>query len=157
MRTFKEFLKESGTYGGRVISTDKNFIDLKTKETLNELNRSLLQVSGAGFVNPYNALEKVSKVLSSYGLYIPRMNILNEPSGQVVFEMQQFGGFTGQSLKYDNSVNGIQTSYQMTLPNQESPDPKYFLFFTYQMNENSVYNCISIILNQEEINAFVMA
>lgn len=157
MKTFKEYLVEGGTHGCPVISTEKNHADLKNEQTVNELNRSLLQVSGVGFVNPYNALEKVSKVLSAYGLMVPRVNMLQEPGGQVVFEMQQFGNHTGQIMKFDQVVNGIQTNSGI-IPPQESDntDPKRFLYFAYTMNENAIYECYAVILTSEEISAFVM-
>ena len=153
MKSFKEFLTESGTHGVPVISTDKNNADLKIKSTIDELNRSLLQVSGVGFVNPYNALEKISKVVSSYGLNIPRINSLSEPGGRVIIEFSQFGNHTGYVPKFNQVVNGIQTNSGPVPPQGSSnSDPKHYLYFAWQMNEDSVYDCYAVVMDQEGVN-----
>lgn len=136
MKKFKEYLKEAGTHGVPVISIEKNHADLKSIMTMNELNRNLSQVSAVGFVNPYNALEKISKVLSSYGLTIPRVNILSEPGGTYVFEMQQYGNHTGWVPVVSGEINGVETIGKM-MPH----DQKISLHFSYNSNKDGVYEC----------------
>lgn len=156
MKTFKKFLQESGTKGVPVVSIDKNHVDLKSVMTINELNRNLSQVSSVGFVNPYNALEKISKVISTYGLTIPRVNMLNEPNGKVVFEMQQFGNHTGWVPVLGKEINGMQTIGKMVPPQgSDNTDQKIFLYFSYHANSEGIYECHASVMGSEAVSSFI--
>lgn len=139
---FKEFLKEGGTKGVPVISIDKTHVNLKEKNTLDEVNKNLDQALSIGFVNPYQALEKASKILSFYGLSVPKAFHLNEPEGAVVFEMTQFAQHTGWSREFNNVVNGIQASGDYCSPGEAmEADKEFALHFTYGTDENGIFSC----------------
>jgi hypothetical protein len=145
---FKEFLKEGGTHGAPVITIDKNHVSLKEKNTLDEINKNLAQEMGVGFVNPYAALEKVSKILTFYGLYTPKAFHLNEPGGSVVFEMNQFAQHTGWSREFNNTVNGIQASGDFVTPGQAmAKDEDFALHFNYSRNDKGIYECKAQVIS----------
>lgn len=137
MKSFKEFLIEGGTKGVPVISTDKQHVDLRETNTVNELNRALTQVTGAGFINPYSALERVRKIVVEYGLSIPQVGFLNEPGGNLVFEMCQFGKPYG----YAKSMNG-----DIEKNGEEIP---YKLHFKYELHQEGYYTASAVLVSTE--------
>lgn len=153
MKSFKEYLIEGGT---PLVSTQREVkANLDEPETVDELNRFLAQVTAAGFVNPYAALQAVSKTLSTYGIVLPAVLYLPEPQGEEVFEVEQWGVHPGYSHKFDAQDKlGIQTNpgivpYQDVKTAPEENDESLYVYFTYEMNVNGTYDVFCMVVDNE--------
>ena len=126
MKTFKEFIKESCNFP--VVSIDNTKVGIGNSEALNELNKNLSTSLSVGFVNLYGAFEKAKKILSMYGIELPKPEIEPDWSSEsgnikIVFGTKNISGET------------LDGKFKLDM------DPKQI--FAFDMNysrENGIYN-----------------
>lgn len=142
MIKFREFINEGG-YNVPVVSLDKEKVNLSNKSTRNEINRNLAAVLSSGSTNPYGSWIRVSKVLSMYGINLPKVVFQDAEEGEEVVEIQQFGGRWGASL--DGTVSQ---------PNDvEYTD--YYLYFSYGIGESGFYESFATVTDEEGLNGLI--
>ena len=75
MKSFKQFLnEETMPYAG----TAKGIINIENSSVRDGLNSQLAGVTTGKFVTPYIALERVSKALANFHIFIPRFTNFDE-------------------------------------------------------------------------------
>jgi hypothetical protein len=142
MINFREFISEGG-YNVPVVSLDKEKVNLSNESTRNEINRNLAAVLSSGSTNPYGSWIRVSKVLSMYGVNLPRVIFQDAEEGEEVVEIHQFGEKWGASL--DGTV---------TQPNDVGY-PDYYLYFNYGIGENGFYESFATVTDEEGLNDLI--
>lgn len=95
MKKFSQFVSE--LYNTNVVSIEKTHNDINKEEALNELNKNLGIAMAGDFVNIGEALHKVKKILSMYGIEIGEVNISNEDSGNIFIPINKFNS-SGEGL-----------------------------------------------------------
>lgn len=113
MKNFKQFVSE--LYNTNVVSIEKNHNNINTEETLNELNKNLAIAVAGDFSNIGEALHKVKKILTMYGIEIGKVDISNEKSGNISIPVG----------KFSSSGEGFS---KVTGPNQEDNETHRFNF-----------------------------
>lgn len=86
MKSFKEFILEYG-YNTAVTSIDKMTVNLDDPHTITELNKNLSISLSRGFSNPLEALHSAKKILSMYGLELPKVEFHPKEEGVEKFEL----------------------------------------------------------------------
>jgi hypothetical protein len=139
MLGFREFILEGG-YNVPVISLSKEKIDLSKADTRNEINLNLTLELSRQWINPYSAWLRISKVLSMYGITLPRVVFQDEEESEEVVVINQFGGAFGAEL------DGTQTT-----PNHSTED-EYYLYFNYGIGEDGFYETFAVVVDEERLN-----
>jgi hypothetical protein len=123
MKTFKQFLESAG-YNVPVVSIEKRRNSLNRPETLRELNKNLSIALSVGFPSVGNAVLKARKILSMYGIELPKIEDedldWSDKKGKFSKEFH-FRNVSGE--KFDGSVDS---------PDEE--DTEYRLDFEYELN-----------------------
>ena len=136
---FREFLNEGG-YHIPVVSISKDKIDLSKKKTRDEINRNLAAVLSREYTNPYCALQRVSKILSMYGINLPKIILHDDIEGEVVIVLNQFGETVGARL--DGTINTLQ-----------NPDTdELFLVFEYELSDHGFIESEATVVTEEELD-----
>ena len=143
MQTFREFVINEGGYNVPVVSIDKEKVNLSVDATRNEINRNLAAVLSSDSINPYGSWIKLSKILSMYGINLPRVVFDNAEEGEEVIAINQFGGAWGASL--DGTV---------TQPN-DYEEPEYYLYYSYGIGESGFYETYAVIVDGNGLNDLI--
>ena len=117
--------------------TSKGFIGVDDAGVRDNINSLLTGATSKSFLTPYSALEKVSKVLANYHIFLPKYTFAEGNSGVTAFEVNQFGekmGMTNQGI--------VKTA-------EDSP---YFIYFEYQMNDSGMFEVFSEIVTEDELS-----
>ena len=117
--------------------TSKGFIGVDDAGVRDNINSLLTGATSKSFLTPYSALEKVSKVLANYHIFLPKYTFAEGNSGVTAFEVNQFGekmGMTDQGI--------VKTA-------EDSP---YFIYFEYQMNDSGMFEVFSEIVTEDELS-----
>jgi hypothetical protein len=139
MFNFREFLNEGG-YHLPVVSISKDKVDLSNDITRDEINRNLSAVMSQQWINPYSALLKVTKLLSMYGITLPKIVLDNEIDDELVIVLNQFGPKIGAKL--DGTINTVQ-----------NPDEgEFYLIFQYNLSDSGFLECFSSVATEDELN-----
>lgn len=139
MIRFCEFLNEGG-YHVPVVSISKDKIDLSNSLTRDEINTNLSAVLSQEWNNPYCGLQKVSKILSSYGINLPKIILDSELEDEVVIVLNQFGETIGANL--DGSINTT-----------ENPDVnELYLIYTYELSDNGFIQASAKVVTESELD-----
>lgn len=123
MKTFKEFLESAG-YNVPVVSIEKRRNSLNRPETLRELNKNLSIALSVGFPSVGNALMKVRKILSMYGIELPKIE------DEDMDWSDKKGNFSTK-FHYRN-VSGEKFDGSVDSPDEE--EMEYQLDFNYELN-----------------------
>ena len=94
MKSFRDYLKED------VVPTavvKDGSIDLEREVVRAQINSSLASVLADPSVTPYNALVRVSKVLSYFSIILPKRVYLDGEKGIEAIELRQFGDRMGMT------------------------------------------------------------
>lgn len=142
MITFREYIIEGG-YNVPVVSLDKEKVDLSTPSTRDEINRNLAAVLSSNSVNPYGSWIRISKVLSMYGINLPKVSLQNAEEGEEVVVIDQFGG-----------AWGADTAGNITSPNQMEI-PEFYLYFSYGIGDSGFYECFAVVTDERGLNEFI--
>ena len=117
--------------------TSKGFIGVDDAGVRDNINSLLTGATAKSFLTPYSALEKVSKVLANYHIFLPKYTFAEGNSGVTAFEVNQFGekmGMTNQGI-----VKTVE-------------DSPYFIYFEYQMNDLGMFEVFSEIVTEDELS-----
>lgn len=140
MIKFKDYLKEmvtAGTIGKYLMQAGINSKGLENPLTRQTLNAQLSKTTSHDFITPYIALGAISRVLAYANIILPQYVFLNKEGGETVFDVNQFGRMDGVNLDGSKVVN-------------EFKEP-YYVYFTYDMNEEGYYDVFAAIVNSEEL------
>lgn len=142
MFNFREFLNEGG-YHMPVVSISKDKIDLSHGKTRDEINRNLSAVLSREWTTPYAGLLAAGKILSMYGINLPKIILEDDIEGELVVVLNQFGETVGAKL--DGSINTL-----------ENPDThELYLVFEYGLSENGFIESFATIVTEEELNVML--
>lgn len=133
MKKFKEFINEETTPQAL---TDKNFIGVEDPSVRDNINSLLSGVTAKSVVTPYVSLERVRKALAYYHIYLPAHQFMEGNSGNIVFNISQFGQKYGQ------------TNTGEFLSKDDSP---YYLYFEYQMNDLGLFDVFAEVVDDDEL------
>ena len=161
MKSFKQFLNEETM---PYASNAKGIIDIENSSVRDGLNSQLAGVTAEKVITPYIALERVSKALANYHIFIPRHSFLEGDSGMLVWPINQFGLKIGQqndgSFVQDGVVlkdtsKGIESEGEdnkvMSEPNRET-EKKFSIFFEYRQSDCGMFNVFCEVVSQEELD-----
>ena len=133
MKKFKEYVNEEIT--PRAL-TDKNFVGVENSSVRDNINSLLSGVTTKSVVTPYVSLERVRKALAYYHIFIPAHQFMEGNSGNVIFNISQFGEKYGQT----NTGEFISKN-----------DSPYFLYFEYQMNDLGLFDVFAEIVDDDDL------
>lgn len=133
MKTFKKYLDEEVNLSANVHS-GKTGIDLSAVR--DNINAYLNGVTACTFITPYIALERVSKVLANYHIFLPKYTFMEGDSGLAVFNVNQFGGKVGM-----NDDGEVVTS----------DDSPFSFYFEYNMNDSGTFDVFAEIVDEDEL------
>lgn len=139
MLKFKDYLSEGGP--APVVSVDVTKVDVSKLETRLEINRNLTAVLSQDFVNPYAGWVKCNKVLSNYGIQLPRSIFPDLKSGSEVFVVRPYGGIHG--AKIDGTI---------TAPGHTEESDECYFKYTYKIDEHGFYRCTGEIMEEGEVS-----
>jgi len=139
----------------QVVDIEKNNADFNMLATRMEINQNLALVLAPKFFNPYMGWLKVAKVLSMYGIVLPRVIFKDLLDGEEVVVLQQFGEKSGADIsKPTDRVDG-----HITPPNAEVGDPReyhqeYYLVFKYELDweDGSFYTMTARVVDEDEMD-----
>jgi hypothetical protein len=161
MKSFKQFLnEETMPYAG----TAKGIINIENSSVRDGLNSQLAGVTTGKFVTPYIALERVSKALANFHIFIPRHSFLEGDSGMLVWPINQFGIKFGQqndgTFVQDGEVlkdtsKGIHPEGEdnkvVSEPNKNVEKP-FSVIFEYRQSDCGMFNIFCEVITQEELD-----
>jgi hypothetical protein len=161
MKSFKQFLNEETM---PYASSARGVIDIENSSTRDGLNSQLAGVTAGKFVTPYIALERVSKALANFHIFIPRHSFLEGDSGMFVWPINQFGIKFGQNndgtFVQDGAVlkdtsKGIHPEGEdnkvVSEPNRETDKP-FSVFFEYRQSDCGMFNIFCEVVSQDELD-----
>jgi len=133
MKKFKEYINEEITPQAL---TDKNFVGVENSSVRDNINSLLSGVTTKSVVTPYVSLERVRKALAYYHIFLPAHQFMEGNSGNVIFNISQFGEKYGQT----NTGEFVSKS-----------DSPYFLYFEYQMNDLGLFDVFAEVVDDDEL------
>lgn len=134
MKSFKNHILNEEVNLAAYVASGK--LDVDDPAVRDSINTFLNGVTGRGFLTPYIAYERVSKVLANFHIHLPRTTFLENDSGMVVLPVSQFGG------KF-----GMQNDGQVYMKNTSD----YHIYFEYRMNDKGIYDVFCEILDGTEL------
>lgn len=111
-------------------------IDINDSAVRDTVNSMIEGVTAHCFLTPYIALERVSKVLANFHIYLPKYTFMEGDSGLATFPVHQFGEKVGMT-------NDGQVITKATSP--------YTLWFEYQMNDQGKYEVFCSVVDGDEL------
>lgn len=161
MKSFKQFLNEETM---PYATNARGVIDIEDSSVRDGLNSQLAGVTASKFVTPYIALERVTKALANYHIFIPRHSFLEGDSGMLVWPINQFGIKFGQQDNGEFVQNGEvlkdtskgvepegEDNKVIPVPNKEVDRP-FSVFFEYRQSDCGMFNVFCEIVSQEELD-----
>ena len=141
MISFKDYIKECGD-GMDIpsIKISKEQIDCSKEETRDEINDNLYRGLDPHFLNPYIGWVRASKLLSLYGIALPRVIFQDLEDGEEVVAINQFGDVVGAT------TNGV---------NMEPENTEYYFYFSYGRTEDGHYECYAEITDSDGLDELV--
>ena len=134
MKSFKNFINEE-TMPYAV--TGKGIIDINDSAVRDGLNGQISGITNGKFLTPYIALERVSKALANFHIFLPKYTFMEGDSGSAVFDCNQFG------LKMGQTDDG-----QVVTAN----DNKLFVFFEYRMSDCGMFDVFCEIVDETDLD-----
>ena len=128
-----EYLREeTNPFSG----TPEGFVGIEDSATRDYLNALLAGITSGRFLTPYIALERVSKVLASYHIFLPKTSFLEGDSGSAIWPVNQFGGKVGM-----NNDGEVVTA----------PVSDFSVYFEYRMSDMGTYIIFCEVVDQDEL------
>ena len=137
MKTFKNFINEETM---PFAQTEKGVMDVRNPEVRDSINTLLDSATAMGFITPYTALEKVSKVLANFHILLPKYTFASGNDGMTIFEINQFGPKIGM-----NDSGEVVTK-------ESSP---YYIYFEYATNESGMFEVFASVVDEEELSDII--
>jgi hypothetical protein len=160
MKSFKQYINEETM---PYASTSRGAIDVSDDAARDGLNSLLTGVTNSKFLTPYIALERVSKVLANFHIFIPKHSFLQGDSGMFVWPINQFGLKFGQTndgkfmkdgeVLKDSSKGDHEEGEDFNIIDQPETDSEdeYSVFFEYQLSDCGMYEVFCEIVDKEEL------
>ena len=120
MKTFKQFIFESGI-NVPVVSIEKTEVDLDNPNTVNEINKNLSIALSKDFANAGEGLNAAKKVLTMYGIELPKIDFNSEDKGSVKVLIGQY-------------TSSGESHYNVTPPFSER-NTNHSFTFTYELKD----------------------
>lgn len=133
MKTFRRIVKEEVNLSANV---EGNRIDIEDSSVRDQVNSYLNGVTAGCFLTPYIALERVTKVLANYHIFLPRYSFMSGDSGAAVFPVNQFGTRIG--MRNDGQVVTKHPS-------------SFHVYFEYRTNDEGKYDVFCEIVDDEDL------
>ena len=121
MKTFREFVSEA--YNVPVVTIDKTMVNLNDPETVNEINKNLSIVLSKDFSNIGEGLNSAKKVLTMYGIEVPKIDFKSETKGKATVSIGQY------------KTSG-ESDYNISGPFQEKNENHTFSFY-FELKDGS--------------------
>lgn len=161
MKSFKAFLNEETM---PYAATAKGVMDISDNYVRDGLNSQIAGVTSGKFVTPYIALERVSKALANFHIFIPRHSFLQGDSGMFVWPINQFGIKIGQredgTFVRDGEVLK-DTSKGIHIEGEDNKvvsepitevEEKFSIFFEYRQTDCGMFAVFSELVTQDELD-----
>lgn len=161
MKSFKQFLNEETM---PYATNARGIIDIEDSSVRDGLNSQLAGVTAGKFVTPYIALERISKALANYHIFVPRHSFLEGDSGMFVWPINQYGIKFGQNndgtFVQDGEVlkdtsKGIHPEGEdnkvVSEPNRDVNKP-FSIFFEYRQSDCGMFNIFCEVVSQDELD-----
>lgn len=161
MKSFKQFLNEETM---PYATTAKGIMDITDSSVRDGLNSQIAGVTAGKFVTPYIALERVSKALANFHIFIPRHSFLEGDSGMFVWPINQYGIKIGQRndgtfvrdgevLKDTSKGPHIEGEDNKTVsePNTDVEKP-FSVFFEYRQSDCGMFEVFCEVVDQDELD-----
>lgn len=137
MKKFNEYITEEITPQAL---TDKEFVGVESESVRDNINSLLSGVTTKPVVTPYISLERIRKALAYYHIFIPAHQFMDGNSGNVIFNINQFGQKYGQT----NSGEFVTKN-----------DSPYSLYFEYQMNDSGLFDVFAEIVDDDDLEELI--
>lgn len=145
MLRFKEFVlieeDEDGEYGLAVAPISKETTSLSDTQTIDEINSNLNGGLDFPWLNPYGGWMRASKLLSMYGITLPKVIFKDMLDGEEIVPITQFGEKVGAGL--------------CGMVNMVPEDNQFFFYYSYGINEDGMYDCFATVVDEEGLNSFL--
>ena len=142
MITFKKFLNESLDF---VPIEDP--VDVVNSKSVGTINSKLASVLGAKYATSYIALQKIRKLLATYGIDMPAKNTVMHPDGdEDVFRISQYGKVFGQNL------DGTIDKDPMTTISVRPKSQPLYLYFAYSVADDGFVEAYAEICNEKDLH-----
>jgi len=132
MKTFKEYMSEETN----PFALSNGFVGVNDEKVRDNINALLSGITMKPFLTPHIALERVSKVLANYHIYLPKQTFEDIDDDYVVYEVNQFGEKSGMT-------NDGEVVTKMSDP--------YYIYFEYKLNESGSYDVFCEIVDSDEL------
>jgi hypothetical protein len=143
MLGFKQFVVEDRDFTIPIAHIEKSGSNLADKITRQELNRNLALAVNGNYMNPYSAWIRSSKVLSLFGITLPKVVFHDLEVGEEIVHIDQFGARSGAEL------NG-------TVEKMNNLDEvQHYFYFSYEMNDNGYYDIEAMISDENELDDYL--
>jgi hypothetical protein len=142
MLNFRNFITECEGLDIPVIRISKETIDCSKEETQNEINDNLEDgLTGQHWRNPYGGWLRSAKILSLYGINLPRIVFKDIFHGEEVVAISQFGDKVGE--KTDGEV--VMT-----------PDEaEYYFYYSYTLLPDGHYESFAVVTDEAGLEELV--
>lgn len=111
-------------------------IDINDSAVRDAINSMLDGITNHCFLTPYIALERVSKVLANFHIFLPKYTFMEGDSGLATFPVHQFGEKVGM-------MDDGRVVTKATTP--------FTLWFEYQINDGGKYDVFCAIADEDEM------
>lgn len=139
---FRDFLNEGG-YHVPVVSISKDKVDLSKDKTRDEVNRNLSASLSREWINPYSGLLVVSKILSMYGVTLPKIILDDDVEGEIIIVISQFGEKIGANL--DGTIDTFA----------QPDNDELYLVYEYGLSEKGFIEAFATVVTEEELDAML--
>jgi hypothetical protein len=134
MNIIKNFLREENM---PYECPHRGSVDVRDEEVRENINSMLMRVTNGKFLTAHIALEKVSKVLANFHIFIPKQGLLEGDDGNIVVPIDQYGEKFG--ARDDGTV-------------VTAPESDYCLYFEYLVSDCGMFDVFAHIVDKVELD-----
>lgn len=148
-------------------ATPKGIVDINDVVVRENVNTLLARATHGKFVTPYIALERVSKVLANYHIFLGRKSFLPGESGMVVWPVEQFGvkigfdtkgyfvkmGETEKDMSKGPHAEGEETESHFDAESAErEPEEELSVYFEWRQSDCGMYDIFCEVVDEDELD-----
>lgn len=134
MKTFNQYVNEETM---PFAQTDSGLIGIEDPAVRDNINTLIDGVTSKGFITPYIGLERISKVLANFHIFLPKYTFADGDEGVTTFEINQFG-----------SKIGMNNDGQMVTKESST----YYLYFEYRADDEGMFGVFSSVVTEDELD-----
>jgi len=139
MKQFREFIREGGDFNFPTAVIIKDKSGISCENTRQEINRNLALASAGHSVSPYTDWFRATKVLSLYGISLPKVTFKDMEEGEEIIAIDQFGAKSGAEL--EGSVEKLNNL----------DETQHFFYYSYEMKDDGHYETEAKIFDEDEL------